>query len=130
MLDVYDFHINPAELLGYSSTDCPDMEEVLSLLEDQLYEVDYFDVPYNDVKIERHARRSVAVTVSINGMKAWGNIEYSIKTGRLTAKCDGFSKTAKINIQHPGFKDVHEAIAWICKEFSKLIKEWAGVSIA
>ena len=131
MLDVYDFHINPAELLGYNAmNDAIDTGEVLSLIEDQLYEVDYFDVPYRDIKIKRWLSKNVLMTVILNDIKAVGYIEYNIKTGMLTATCDGLQGTKSINIHHPGFKAVHESIAWICMELSKLMKSYCGVSIA
>ena len=125
MLDVYEFHTNPEELVGWNrrvSQQYPSTDDMLGLLEDQMYDGDYFDVDYD---VKPLGRSAIAITLSLNGVDIWGKIEYNEKSGIIRAALE--HNDAAIHVNDNRFEDLDAVVKSICQSFSDIAKDQAGM---
>jgi hypothetical protein len=120
MLNIYNYHTNPEELTGWAGQLFPSTDEMLEMLEDQMYAGDYFDVDYDIAPL---GRKAIAISLTLDGVKIWGKLGYNENTGVITAVLEYNDASVQVNDER--FKDVHDAVKSICQSFSDIAHAWA-----
>ncbi len=120
MLNIYNFHTKPEELSGWSDQTYPSTDEMLEMLEDQMYDGDYFD---EDYEVKPLGSKAIAISLRLNGVDIWGKLGYNENTGVITAVLEYNDASVQVNDER--FKDVHDAVKSICQSFSDIAHAWA-----